>query len=206
MKKDKTKKISENICCMLECNISWSINLIDPLMPSADFTHLRLEKHIHTEPTHMVILSHISDYLWPIAILCNQLYVYQFPWVSNIKRSYHDDVITWTHFPRCWSFVRGIHRSPVNSSHKGQWRGALMFSLICVWINAWVNNHEAGDLRRYRTHYDFTLMSRPNIMVYHSYAVSRWKRRDDIFARVVNEQIDTFRWVNTNIFRHIDVI
>ena len=52
----------------------------------------------------------------------------------------------------------GIHRSPVNSQHKGQWRGALMFSLICVWITGWVNNREAGDLRRYRTHCDVTVM------------------------------------------------
>ena len=41
---------------------------------------------------------------------------------------------------------------------KGQWRGALMFSLICVWINDWVNNREAGDLRRYRAHYDVIVM------------------------------------------------
>ena len=40
----------------------------------------------------------------------------------------HDDVIKWKHFPRYWPFVRGIHRSPVNSLYKGQWRGALMFS------------------------------------------------------------------------------
>ena len=33
---------------------------------------------------------------------------------------YHDDVIKWKHFPRYWPFVRGIHRSPVNSPHKGQ--------------------------------------------------------------------------------------
>ena len=70
----------------------------------------------------------------------------------------HDDVIKWKHFPRYWPFVRGIHRSPVNSPHKGQWRGALMFSLICVWINGWVKNGEAGDLRRYRAHYDVTVM------------------------------------------------
>ena len=70
----------------------------------------------------------------------------------------HDDVIKWKHFPRHWPFVRGIHRSPVNSPHKGQWRGALMFSLICAWINSWVNNREAGDLRRYRAHYDVTVM------------------------------------------------
>ena len=46
----------------------------------------------------------------------------------------------------------------MNSPHKGQWRGALMFSLICVWINGWVNNREAGDLRRHRTHYDVIVM------------------------------------------------
>ena len=67
-------------------------------------------------------------------------------------------VIEWKHFPRYWPFVWGIHRSPVNSPHKGQWRGALMFSLICAWINGWVNNRKAGDLRRYRAHYDVTVM------------------------------------------------
>ena len=70
----------------------------------------------------------------------------------------HDDVVKWKHFPRYCPFVWGIHRSPVNSPHKGQWRGALMFSLICVWKNGWVNKHEAGDLRRYRAHYDVTVM------------------------------------------------
>ena len=42
--------------------------------------------------------------------------------------------------------------------HKGQWRGALMFSLICVWIIGWVNIREAGDLRRHRAHYDVIVM------------------------------------------------
>ena len=71
----------------------------------------------------------------------------------------HDDIINWKHFPRNWPFVRGIHRSPVNSPHKGQWHGALMFSVICVWINDWVNTREAGDLRRYGSHYDVIVMS-----------------------------------------------
>ena len=44
--------------------------------------------------------------------------------------------------------------APVNSPHKGQWRGALMFSLSWAWINDWVNNREASDLRRHRGHYD----------------------------------------------------
>ena len=47
----------------------------------------------------------------------------------------HDNVIKCKHFPRYWPFVRGIHRYPVNSLHKGQWRGALMFSLICAWMD-----------------------------------------------------------------------
>ena len=58
----------------------------------------------------------------------------------------HDDVIKWKHFPRYWPFVWGIHRSPVNSFHKGQWRGALVFSLSCTWTNGWVNNQDTGHL------------------------------------------------------------
>ena len=57
-----------------------------------------------------------------------------------------------------------IHRSSVNSPHKCQGRGALMFSLIWAWINGWVNNREAGDIRRHRTHYDVIVMHcRPRI-------------------------------------------
>ena len=67
---------------------------------------------------------------------------------GGVAHYVYDDVIKWKHFPRNWLFVRGIHRSPVNSQHKGQWRGALM--------NGWVNNR--GDLRRHRAHYDVTVM------------------------------------------------
>ena len=74
-----------------------------------------------------------------------------FPWT-------HDEVIKWKHFPRYWPFVWGIHRSPVNSPHKGQWRGALMVFFICTQINGWVNNGEAGDLRCHRAHYDVIVM------------------------------------------------
>ena len=70
----------------------------------------------------------------------------------------HDDVIKWKRFPRYCPFVRGIHRSPVNPPHEGQWHGALMFSLIGAWINSWVNNRETADLRRRRTHYDAIVM------------------------------------------------
>ena len=47
---------------------------------------------------------------------------------------------------------------PVNSPHKSQWRGALIFSLILAWINGWANNREAGNLRRNCAHYDVIVM------------------------------------------------
>ena len=83
---------------------------------------------------------------------------------SSRHYRYYNKVITWwhhqlePHFPRYWPFLQGIHRSPVNFTHKGQWRGALMFSLICAWINNWVVNREADDLRRHRGHYDVNVM------------------------------------------------
>ena len=81
-------------------------------------------------------------------------------WVTRqwAKTAVHDDVIKWKNFPRYWPFVQGIRRSPVNFSHKDQWREALMLSLICVWMSGWVKNGEAGDLRRHCTHYDVTVM------------------------------------------------
>ena len=50
------------------------------------------------------------------------------------------------------------HRSPLNSPHKGQWRGPLIFSLIYTWINGRENNIEAVHLGRHRTHYDVIVM------------------------------------------------
>ena len=114
----------------------------------------------------------------------------------------------WRHqmetFPRYWPFVRGIHRSPMNYPHRGQWRGALMFSLICVCINGWINNREAGDLRRYRAHYDVTGMNSLHCNVirsgydiatnfftchYSTVVVSCEKCCSDWFIKVGQEQI-----------------
>ena len=75
-------------------------------------------------------------------------------------------------------FVRRIHRSAVNSPHKGQWRRVLMFSLICTWLHGWVNIREAGDLRRHRAHYDVNVMWRVHCTIH----------------------CDTIRW--TNIYRY----
>ena len=85
---------------------------------------------------------------------------------------YHDDIIKWKHFPRNWPFVRGIHRSPINSAHKGQWRGALMFSLIFTWIKSSINNREAGNLRHHRAHYDAIVM---NSMITEDHSRQKYK-------------------------------
>ena len=84
----------------------------------------------HHDVTTMTVLSTLpSVFAWISSAILND-----FIWSPK----WHDDVIKWKPFPRYWTFVRGIHRSPVNSPYKGQWRGALMFSLICTWINSWV--------------------------------------------------------------------
>ena len=71
---------------------------------------------------------------------------------------FHDDVIKWKHFSALLAICAGNSPVPVNSPHKGQWRGPLMFSFIYAWINDWVNNREAGDLRHQRGHYDIIVM------------------------------------------------
>ena len=71
---------------------------------------------------------------------------------------YHDDVIICKLLPRCWPFLGRLHRSPVNSLHKGQWRGALMVSLMGDRTNGWVNNRDIVFFRCHRTHYDVIVM------------------------------------------------
>ena len=83
-------------------------------------------------------------------------FIVDFMTVNDLAR---DDIIKWKHFTRYWPFVRGIHRSPVKSPRKGQWPGALMLLLICVWINGWENNREAGDLGSHRAHDDVIVMN-----------------------------------------------
>ena len=76
--------------------------------------------------------------------------------------AWHTNTSWWRHqmetFSALLALCAGNSPVPVNSPHKGQWRGALMFTLICARINDWVNNREAGDLRRHLDHYDVSVM------------------------------------------------
>ena len=60
--------------------------------------------------------------------------------------------------PRHWLFVRGTTGHQWIPLTKASEREALMFSLVCAWTNGWVNNRDAGDVRRHRCHYDVTAM------------------------------------------------
>ena len=71
--------------------------------------------------------------------------------------------------------MRGIHRSPLNSPHKGQWRGTLIFSLICARTNGWVKNREVGDLRRHPAHYGVIVMPYKIIGVIYSHPCHNFK-------------------------------
>ena len=82
----------------------------------------------------------------------------------NVDMTFDTRYVLWRH-----SELQGrySHRIMMTSSNRNifhgespahQWRGALMFSMICAWISGWVNNHEADDLRRHCAHYDVTVM------------------------------------------------
>ena len=97
---------------------------------------------------------------------CRRFFVFgTLPWCSLkcyvARRSvwnYHDDVVKWKHYPRYWPFGRGIHWSPMDSTHKGQWRGALMFLWSAPKGNGWANNRDTDDLDSNRLHYNVNPM------------------------------------------------
>ena len=127
-------KVSDLVSTYCFSELLWDISKRDSKIYGEMYIHINNTQNCHQ---------------WKSMIWSHQVTILQMP---------NDEVIEWKHFPLYWPFMRGIHRGPVNSPHKGQWRGALLFSLICVWINGWVNNREAGDLRRYRAHYDVSVM------------------------------------------------
>ena len=77
----------------------------------------------------------------------------------------HDDVMTWEGFPHYWPFSWWRHQMETFSASLAICAGNSWFTMICARINGWVNNGEAGDLRRHCTHYDVVVMCKGNPMV-----------------------------------------
>ena len=105
----------------------------------------------------------------------------------------------WRHqmetFSALLALCAGNSPVPVNSPHKGQWRGALMFSLIYAWINDWVNNREAGDLRRHRGHYDVIVMGSDDSLVLNRQQAIIWN--NDGLGHLTHIWVTWLQWVKT---------
>ena len=78
--------------------------------------------------------------------------------IESVPEIVHMVRVWWKNSIVCWRIQMEIFstllvlfagNSPVTDEFPAQrpWRGALMLSLNCAWINGWVNNREA-DLRR----------------------------------------------------------
>ena len=118
---------------------------------------LLLKCNIHVHICRLVCHNHVSR-------VGSSNYMPQYLWGVNTcpRPSTYEDLSWWRHqletFSALLALCAGNSPVPVNSLHKGQWRGALMFSFIYARINDWVNNREAGDLRRQDGHHDVIVM------------------------------------------------
>ena len=103
-------------------------------------------KSLNHQPMYVLAESHLAK---PLAATLGSVWCFAVSW--------------WRHQMETFSALLAIcaGNSPVTGkflAHTGQWHGPLMFSLIWAWMDGWVNNGEAGDLRRYRAHYDAIAM------------------------------------------------
>ena len=102
---------------------------------------------------HPIIISKPGPNIYHLyCCLCYITYIVLF-----VFQVYHHDV-KWKHFPRYRPFVCGEFTGHRWIPRKGQWRRALLLFFMGAWINGWVNDREAGNLRRQRAHYDVTVM------------------------------------------------
>ena len=113
-------------------------------------------------PWLLVSLGHQHLWYW----LCRIIKIDEYSTSPNDIVSYisvqpgvimtsHDDVIKGNIFCITGSLCGPL----VNSPHKDQQHGALMFPFICAWTNTWANNGNAGDLKCHHAHYYVTVMS-----------------------------------------------
>ena len=135
-----------------ECSVQWH----RMASPGFAFKTLHNEKKSFRKTAYTLYAS---------AYQCVALPSYDWKGMAQTR---HDDVIKWKYFLHYWPFLLGIHRSPVNSPHKGQWCGTLLFSLIRTWINSCVSNRESGDLWRHRDYHGVTVMPSSFLPVWRS--------------------------------------
>ena len=126
---------------------------------------IRMDKYIHNALLILILQWGSNGLLIMIHDCRLRLLIFMNYYFLTVATKYSEQNVPWRHQMETFSALLAIcaGNSPVpgNSPHKSQWRGALMFSLICVWIN----NREAGDLRRYRAHYDVTVILASSLFI-----------------------------------------
>ena len=178
-----------NFCHQLPC-----LDQVDGNICTAAFSYLN--GYYSFDTIIMQFLQKSYNHLGPSLRSLNRRLIY--------NKSFHFSIHSffrcswWRHqmetFSASLAICAGIHRSPVNSPHKGQWRGAMMFSLICVAINGWVNNREAGNLRHCRAHYDVIVMER-----------FRSKQKSHYFSPVLRTSLTTASPSRVQMYRKISL-
>ena len=101
---------------------------------------------------------------------------------SRITFSTYNNLKSWNLRADVWQWCR----SPVNFPHKGQWSGALVFSLICTGINGWVNNGEAVARARPAVPlglWSITSSLRGNLYVQRLHKFIKWFANNDVAHR-----------------------
>ena len=158
------KKLQECISLIHSCNHSSAPDLGSKLYKDSRVSfinHWPARSYVHSL-IQLIYFFHlpyvfVHVYVSPVASLSLCL------WLSLSFSIPSFSALWWRHQMEAllchWPFVRGIHRWPVDSPHKCQWRGALLFSMMCAWTNGWANNRDAGDLGCHIAHCDVTVMS-----------------------------------------------
>ena len=145
------EQIFQYVCILLSLGFVWN------------WSNLSLSFRVSSLATGQAYA--VSQWQWPILKNVGKWFreIHQeLPYNPNTT-GHNETLYTWWRhqmetFSALLALCAGNSPVPVNSPHKGQWRGALMFTLICAGINDWVNNREAGDLRRHLDHYDVSVM------------------------------------------------
>ena len=118
---------------------AWTNKTFDRIKSRNQIMHMNMMHRINIKlqqllcSNYLKLIKHV-DIIYHFSILLfrgQSTFILYFHRRQRIDYSPHDDVVKWKKIKRYWPFVRETHRSPVNSPHKGQWHGALIFSLIC---------------------------------------------------------------------------
>ena len=132
-------KIKLHLICSIKLKLLFVMKYIDIFvrMHWKGFCHISNPGTARFLEPNMYPMSDMLVFLQPVR-----------RWLANMMTLSNGNIF------RVTGHLCGEFTGPRWIPRKGQWRGALMFSLICARINGWVNNREADDLRRLRAHYD----------------------------------------------------